>query len=529
MNKENKGLYTFYFFLLGLIFPAAGFIYLVVSSGMEFSIQSLLIMHSENPLLWIIDLAPFVLAITSIVVGKQFERFREIKRGQSFFNALVMNSPLAVVQLDGDHKIVEANPSFEKLFGYTSSEISGESLDDLISTEALYNEAVEISRAVTSGTISRKVTRRKKKDGSLIDVEIFGVPVIEGGETIGAIGLYHDISEQVNIDQALKESEARFKSLFIDSPISLMEADFSDVKNALNELPEDTNFSEMILDDKTIIKKLARSVKINDMNQEALDFFSVQTKEEALENIIVGLSEQNLGFFQNVISAFEKGESQFEQEIEQKNKDGETISGIIQLSLAPGYQDNWGKVFVSIVDITERRLAEKKLHFMSFHDALTGLYNRAYFEEEISRLQDSRQFPITIIVSDMDNLKTINDTYGHDAGDSAIIGTAQILTKVFREEDIVARIGGDEFVVIIPCYDISENPSVLIRLEKEIVEYNDCKRDDDLFCPISLSIGFSVVAKGESLKEGHKNADQNMYFMKVKRNLNNDNFSFTLT
>ena len=136
--------YAFYGFLLGLIFPIAGTLYEAQSTGIELSLQALFKMHLEQPLLLIIDLAPLVLAIFSGLVGRQVsrsyevsmqlekqiaEQTRQTKNEHYFFEALITSSPFAVVQLDIDHRIVAYNPAFEKLFGFTGTEVVGCNLD----------------------------------------------------------------------------------------------------------------------------------------------------------------------------------------------------------------------------------------------------------------------------------------------------------------------------------------------------------------------------------------------------------------
>lgn len=160
----------------------------------------------------------------------------------------------------------------------------------------------------------------------------------------------------------------------------------------------------------------------------------------------------------------------------------------------------------------------EKLRYISFYDALTGLYNRGYFEEEMKRLKSSRQFPVSIIACDLDDLKQINDSLGHDVGDQAIKAAAKILrSNVFRKEDVVARIGGDEFVILLPNVDINDNPAILKRLEKTINDFNESAENDGFYRPISISYGYAVIQSGESLMEGYKQADADMYAAKTKK------------
>lgn len=158
-------------------------------------------------------------------------------------------------------------------------------------------------------------------------------------------------------------------------------------------------------------------------------------------------------------------------------------------------------------DITSPKLLEEKLRYLGIHDALTGLYNRAYFEEEMARLERGRGYPISILVSDVDGLKKINDTYGHPVGDLELKHVAHVMRKVFRVEDIVARTGGDEFAVILSSTDASGAQNAIERIRKMIVQ----EAGQDPWSRPGLSIGFSTGEKGCRLADIYKKADDCMY------------------
>jgi diguanylate cyclase (GGDEF)-like protein/PAS domain S-box-containing protein len=158
-------------------------------------------------------------------------------------------------------------------------------------------------------------------------------------------------------------------------------------------------------------------------------------------------------------------------------------------------------------DITERKQMEEELRYLSSHDVLTNLYNRNFFEVELERIQDSRLFPVSIVMADLDNLKLVNDHHGHATGDELIRKAAQLLKEIFRTEDIIARYGGDEFIVLLPQTDESALQVVLARLRAKVEE-----QQDPLF---SLSIGASTGEKGSSLSELISLADNQMYQEKI--------------
>jgi len=163
-------------------------------------------------------------------------------------------------------------------------------------------------------------------------------------------------------------------------------------------------------------------------------------------------------------------------------------------------------------DLTDYKKIEEQLRFMSFHDKLTGLYNRAFLDEEFVRFASGRYNPVGLISIDVDGLKQVNDNLGHGAGDSLLVKVAQILKKSFRDGDMIVRMGGDEFVVLTPYCDMIVMEEACQRIEKNVITYNESGVD----LPISISVGWSVgnLNENEKITEMMKEADSRMYTAK---------------
>lgn len=152
----------------------------------------------------------------------------------------------------------------------------------------------------------------------------------------------------------------------------------------------------------------------------------------------------------------------------------------------------------------------KEIEYKSFHDELTDTYNRRFFEEEVKRIDTNRQLPITIIMTDLNGLKIINDSQGHESGDKLLKKAAKIIKNSIRKEDVMARFGGDEFSILLPKTSHEKAKIIIERIK------NKCDKSIDSKLPISLGIGFATKEKAEEdIKQIFKEADNNMYQNKL--------------
>jgi diguanylate cyclase (GGDEF)-like protein/PAS domain S-box-containing protein len=161
-------------------------------------------------------------------------------------------------------------------------------------------------------------------------------------------------------------------------------------------------------------------------------------------------------------------------------------------------------------DVSEKRKAIEHIKFLSFHDKLTGLYNRAFFDEESKRLDTDRQFPLSIILGDVDNLKFLNDTFGHETGDILLKRIAKILKSVCRKEDIISRWGGDEFILLLPQTPQEKALEVCERINKL------CQESQEELLPLSIALGAATKkTKDEKFQDILREAEDQMYRNKI--------------
>jgi diguanylate cyclase (GGDEF)-like protein len=176
-----------------------------------------------------------------------------------------------------------------------------------------------------------------------------------------------------------------------------------------------------------------------------------------------------------------------------KNRNGDVIGAII--------------VFRDFTRISEEK---KQIEYLSYHDQLTGLYNRRFYEEELRRLDTGRNLPLSFIIGDINGLKTINDAFGHGYGDELIKEVANVIKDEFREDEIIARTGGDEFVVLLPNTK-KEYLKAMIERIKLLLEKKKIMN-------IDISVSFGCDTKefvNESTKEVIKRAEDKMYQKKI--------------
>jgi diguanylate cyclase (GGDEF)-like protein/PAS domain S-box-containing protein/putative nucleotidyltransferase with HDIG domain len=199
-----------------------------------------------------------------------------------------------------------------------------------------------------------------------------------------------------------------------------------------------------------------------------------------------------------------------ESELRITRRDGE--ERIVELRIGPVCDRNGNCVRMTgtIQDITERKKTEGKLLYLSYHDYLTGLHNRRFYEEELTRLDTTENLPLSVIMCDVNGLKLINDSFGHEAGDELLRKAASIIQKTCRKEDLIARVGGDEFVIVLPKTTADE----AVQIASQMKELAGKEPIDNI--ELSISLGNDTKVTGsQSITEVVANAENRMYTHKL--------------
>ena len=308
---------------------------------------------------------------------------------------------------------------------------------------------------------------------------------------------------------AMKKAQQRFHNLFEHAPISLWEEDYSALKMELDQLRAQgvVDLKAHLARDPGLVRHFMSLVRVLDVNQKTLNLFEAKNKETLLTNLNRVFRDEMSNHFANELVDMWDGKSYYEREGINYSLSGEPVNVHLHWTLMPGHESSFDWVLVALQDITARKKAEEYLRYLGTHDVMTGLYNRAYFEEALSNLEADRNDPISFIIIDLNGLKAANDSLGHYAGDQLIRRTAEVLRASIDDGYFAARIGGDEFIIVMSGANEEDSAEMMERVQSLAVMNNKFYREPAL----SLSLGAATSAPGLSLQKVISLADDAMY------------------
>lgn len=349
--------------------------------------------------------------------------------------------------------------------------------------------------------------------GQRLDVDL-RVRVLPGHEQDWSRVLLslEDVSAQMRAERAWGRAQAYAQGLFEHSPVSLWVEDFSVVKQLMDGVRDQgiTDFRVFTDVHPEFVERCMSEIRVIDVNRQTLTMFGAPDRDTLLKRLPEVFRDEMVRPFTEQLIDLWNGVLFQKRETVNYALDGQMLHVHLQFSVLPGHERDWSLVQVSLTDITARKKAEGYLEFLGKHDALTKLRNRSFFDEELNRLERRGPHPVAVLVIDLNGLKAANDLRGHAAGDALLRRAGEVLGKLVEPPLTAARIGGDEFAVLIPAGDEHAAHQRIAQLN-ELVEVNN---QFYLGEALSLAVGWAVSQPGERLETTVHRADAMMYAQK---------------
>lgn len=370
---------------------------------------------------------------------------------------------------------------------------------------ALWNGRTEFS----STSVNYSLTGRR------IDIQMTG-RVLPGHEDSWdrVLLAIEDVTERETALRKQENSERYAHGLFEHSPVSLWVEDFSSIKRLLDDVREQGIEDLRVFTDvhPEFVQRCMSEIRVLDVNQQTLTLFQAPDKATLVHRTADVFRDNMEGSFREQLIDLWHGKLFQQREVTNYTLSGQEVHVLLQFSVLPGYEHDWSLVQVALTDISARKKAEAYLEFLGKHDVLTKLHNRSFYVEELNRLERKAIRPVTVIVADLNGLKSANDQWGHAMGDALLRRAGEVLGKAVDKPSCVARIGGDEFVFVLPGVDAPGGETVMEQV-RHLTELNN------QFYPglsLSFSMGAATAESGERLEDAVRSADLLMYEAKRK-------------
>jgi diguanylate cyclase (GGDEF)-like protein/PAS domain S-box-containing protein len=432
------------------------------------------------------------------------------------FSLFFESDPHPVIEVSQDGSILNANSASNYLFQTEYTKLKNHSLFDYLMPED--KEIIVRYLQKESGSIKVYI---KLKNLSMVPVEMTSNRINNPELKTLLIHLKPSEGQKIPTYKNVTNISPDGKIIFNEAKnqIDELKALNKNLQNELNCLREEliqTKKSEKKLHDLTqmlpeIVFETNKDGKITFINQRGLQILGY-TREELINKILLSQIIMCPGMLLvgPELKEFFNKYPNYPQECYLIGKDQKKIP--VEVHVSPIENDTRDLIGFRgiILDITTRKEYEDKIKYLSFHDKLTGLYNRAYFEEELKRLNNKRKLPISIIIGDVNNLKMINDSFGHQQGDYLLRKIAGVLKSCFRKSDVISRWGGDEYSVILPNTTLEKGEEIIARIVKE------CQKKSTLTLPLSISIGIAAKnSMAENINGVVREAESKMYRNKL--------------
>ncbi|KFZ27036.1 MAG: putative diguanylate cyclase YegE [Candidatus Izimaplasma bacterium HR2] len=423
------------------------------------------------------------LIISEFMLTQRFRFFQHLKTvsSEKQYKKLFSASQAMIFLIDPENgHFVDVNESAMKKYNYTFKEFTQLSVIDV----SLLNPADSKQDVIDSlsNELNHYMSRHITKDGVILDVEVYsGSMIIDNKEYV--LSSVFDVTEKLEKERQFKDVDSKLRATLLSVGEGIVVTD--------------DNHKITLINDKAleILGEIKRPI-----NKNICDIFRIYSNKSnvSFKELFHKSIEDNKIFHSDITYSLLRNDNDEEIYVDFSispiNLEGKTNSGAILV----------------IRDETIEEERKEQIRYISQHDYLTELYNRFYFEEQLSRLDTKRQLPLTIIMGDVNGLKLLNDAFSHIEGDKLLIEISKILKKGIRQEDILARWGGDEFAILLPQTSLENSKKVYSRI-KDL-----CNKSMYQTITPSISLGCATkISEDEHVNDIIKLAEERMYHEKL--------------
>ncbi len=443
-----------------------------------------------------LEILEFVSGQLAIAIShKRAEDAQRIER--AYFEQLFENSPEAIVLVNNESRILRLNEEFTKTFGYTIKEARNKKIDVLLTRGEYEKEAKNTTTKIAKGETVALESIRWHKNGTPVDVSILGTPIIFEGGQLAVYGIYRNISDRKIAEEALKQRT-------------------EDLNQRVKELNCLYKISDIVEDPE---------ISIDSILQESLEIIAQSWKypKIAYVKIIWGDKEyttenydetdwymsQNIIAYNQVLGTIQVGY------LEESPEDFIGPFSEEESNLLRAIADQLGRIAERKLAEDELKEANIKLKLLARTDPLTQLSNRRDALEKIEyeeKRYERSEKPFAIAICDIDDFKSVNDRFGHEAGDEVLKTLANIMCMTVRKQDTVTRWGGEEFLLLLPQTDLEGGIVLAEKIRKKV--YSTEFNLDGVKIHISLTMGLSIYNESKTIEETINQADQALYMGK---------------
>ena len=430
--------------------------------------------------------------------------------GVTDLGAFLREDPRRVALCSAGIKILRVNQHTLNLYAADSLDSLTLRLDEVFRDDMFEAHIAELEQLWSGLSTFQSKSVNYALDGRRIDILLKGVILQEHDKPWDRVlVVLDDITELEDARRRARASEQYARGLFEQAPVSLWVEDFSAIKELLSDIRNQgiTDFRTFTDVHPEFVERCMSEIQVLDVNRYTVEMFKAADKTDLLGRLPEVFRDEMMPHFRAQLLDLWDGHLFQQREVVNYALDASTLHIHLQLSVFPGYEQNWGRVLLALTDITARKKAEAYLEYLGTHDVLTKLKNRSFFVDELKRLTRRGPVPITVIVIDLNNLKETNDSLGHSGGDALLRRTGEVLAKAVDHPSQAARIGGDEFVVMLSSTD-ERGGELMLKHIHQLTKLNN------QFYPgpaLSFSMGIATCHDSSLLGDAIREADGRMY------------------